>query len=101
MKQRSGEALTEMEQLLLETEADATLVRWQYVYGEWKAGLIDADEVPVENWHYAFSNNPAMQKHWRVNVRPLSAKSGHPLDPDTNILNVRFRGRSGSPIQPR
>lgn len=59
------EALSELDRLMLRASAEAMLTRWQYVFGEWRAELIDEDDVPTGNWRYAFERNAAAQEVWR------------------------------------
>jgi hypothetical protein len=61
IKQRNGEPLTAAELLLLDLDAARVLATWQYVYGEYRAGLIDESDIPLENWRFAYSQRPAMK----------------------------------------
>ena len=61
LNQRHGEPLTAMDQLVLDLDAARVLVTWQYVYGEFRAGLIDEDDIPLKNWRYLVSTRPAIK----------------------------------------
>ena len=65
LRQRSGAPLTEIDQALLESDAEASFIRWAYVYGEWQEGLINKEAVPTESWRQVFSGSPAMQRRWK------------------------------------
>jgi hypothetical protein len=74
MKQRRGEPRTEIEEMLLEVDARVALIGWQYIYGEFREGLIEDVDVPIEDWRRAFSRNPSFARIWqqdsRVSFRP-------------------------------
>jgi hypothetical protein len=62
VKQIDGEPLTTMDGLLLSIDAGRSLAGWQYIYGEFQAGLIDESDIPVDNWRYVFSIRPEMKR---------------------------------------
>jgi hypothetical protein len=74
LQQREGQPLTLTEQFLLEMDARRVLFVWQYVYGEYREGLIDEGDVPIENWRRVFSERPEFEKAWqnpgRMGLRP-------------------------------
>ena len=61
LKLRDGEALTAMDQSLIEVDTARVLATWQYIYGEFQAGLIDEADIPVENWRYVVSTRSPMK----------------------------------------
>jgi len=65
-REQSGESLSELDQMYLNYAALGIFVRWEYVYGEYREGLIEEDSVPVENWRYYFSAAPTMAKEWEA-----------------------------------
>ncbi len=65
-RQQSGESLSELDQMYLNLAANGVFVRWEYVYGEFREGLIEEDSVPVENWRYFFSADPTMAEQWEA-----------------------------------
>jgi len=74
LKLRDGEALTAMDQMLIEVDTARILTTMQYVYGEFQAGLIDKADIPVENWRYVVSTRSplkdAVENAGRVGLRP-------------------------------
>ena len=74
LKQRNGEPLTAMDEFLLLYHAVRVLAGWQYVYGEFRAGLLDESEIPIENWRFTCSVRPemkrALQDAGRMGLRP-------------------------------
>jgi len=74
LKLREGEALTAMDQLLIEVDTARVLTTMQYVYGEFQAGLIDEADIPVENWRYVVSTRSplknALENAGRYGLRP-------------------------------
>jgi hypothetical protein len=74
LKLRAGQSLTPMEQLLTDIGTTRSLVVWQYVYGEFRAGLIDEADIPLENWRYVVSTRPelkvALENAGIVGLRP-------------------------------
>ncbi len=65
-RQQSGESLSELDQMYLNLAANGVFVRWEYVYGEFREGLIEEDSVPVENWRDYFNADPTMAKQWEA-----------------------------------
>ena len=63
-KQVNGESLSLTDELTLTRLADAVFVRWEYVYGEFREGLIDEESIPVQNWRNLVQSWPNMRKHW-------------------------------------
>ncbi len=64
LKLRRGEPLTEMEDLVLDIDARVVLVGWQYIYGEFREGLIEREDVPLEDWRFAFASRPSFSRVW-------------------------------------
>ena len=64
-KQLNGQPLTEMEEFMLYLDAQRSFASWQYVYGEFREGLIESADVPVENWRNLFKRRSALQNAWR------------------------------------
>jgi hypothetical protein len=73
-KNINGQPLTEMEEFLLNIDAQRSLASWQYIHGEFREGLIESDDIPVENWRYVFEIRPALQSAWQrkeiIGLRP-------------------------------
>lgn len=65
IKEQNGETLTEYDRAILQSAARAMLTRWQYAYGEWQAGLLGDDDVPVEDWKRAFNGGLSAQQVWQ------------------------------------
>ncbi len=87
-RQQSGESLSELDQMYLNLAANGVFVRWEYVYGEFREGLIEEDSVPVENWRYVFNADPTMAKQWEA----IGRFSFHPNFVqwmDENVVNER------------
>ena len=74
VKQRSGDGLTEFDEQILRASALAMFTRWQYVFGEWQAGLLEESEVPVRNWRFILSDGSANRDIWEqlgeISFRP-------------------------------
>ena len=74
IKDRNGETLTEFDEQLLRSSTLAMLTRWQYVFGEWQAGLLQEDELPVADWRISIMGSPVNHKTWeevgRVSFKP-------------------------------
>ena len=74
VKRREGQSLTPIEQALLDIDVIRQLVIWQYVHGEFRAGLIDERDIPIENWRYNISRRPelksALENPTRIGLRP-------------------------------
>jgi hypothetical protein len=63
-KQLNGQPVTDMEEFLLFIDANRSFVSWQFVYGEFREGLIESDDVPVENWRNVFRRRE-LQRAWQ------------------------------------
>jgi hypothetical protein len=63
-KQLNGQPVTDMEEFLLFIDANRSFVSWQFVYGEFREGLIESDDVPVENWRNVFRVRD-LQRFWQ------------------------------------
>jgi hypothetical protein len=74
LKRREGQPLTPIEQAMLDMDVTGQLVLWQYVHGEFRAGLIDESDIPVEQWRYVISQRPelksALKDPMRIGLRP-------------------------------
>ena len=64
MKDRSGHDLTAGEEFLLQEWHWGTLIRWQYVFGEYEAGLLEREDLPTEQWRFTFMTNSEMAEFW-------------------------------------
>jgi len=73
-KAENGEELTEQEDYWMEEWAWGTFIRWQYVWGEYDAGLIDREFLPTKDWRLVLDNNPVLMRFWResgaISYRP-------------------------------
>ncbi len=56
IKYSKGQDLSEYEDLLIRRGMDVTLANWQFVYTEYKQGLIEASELPISSWQSYFNN---------------------------------------------
>ena len=65
-KERRGEPLTETEELMLNMNVRAVLVGWQYIYGEYREGLIEDVDVPTADWRRAFSGSASFNRVWQL-----------------------------------
>jgi hypothetical protein len=63
-KQLNGEPPTAMEEFILFIDANRSFVSWQFVYGEFREGLIESADVPVENWRNVFRVRD-LQRFWQ------------------------------------
>jgi hypothetical protein len=73
LKQRNGEQLSEMDELLLGIDARGVLFGWQYIYGEFREGLIESADVPIQDWRSVFARGPSYGRIWQeanVSFRP-------------------------------
>ena len=65
-KARNGERLGEQEHYLLTGVFNYILTGWQYVYGEYEAGLIESEDMPIGGWRVWFHGDmTAMADYWR------------------------------------
>lgn len=72
VKYRRNEELTDYEDLLIRRGMDITLTNFQYVYNEYKNGLIDESELPVGTWRNTFAGGersnrdywPDLKSYW-------------------------------------
>ena len=65
VRSRSGEALNAAEIELLESLSMQTYTRWQYVFGEYNEGLLEWENIPIEDWRRVVRENPYMVTTWR------------------------------------
>ena len=74
LKDVNHSGLSADEVVILETFWQTVLVRWQYVYGEYQAGLIDLQDIPINGWKGTMSTYPSMMSLWEsskgVDYRP-------------------------------
>lgn len=57
-------ALSPEEDVILEAFWQTVLVRWQYIYGEYQAGLIELEDIPVAGWKGTMSTYPSLMSLW-------------------------------------
>jgi hypothetical protein len=73
VKLREGQALTPVEQMQLDMDVTRQLVVWQYIHGEFRAGLIDESDIPVDQWRYVVNERPelksALENPARIGLR--------------------------------
>jgi uncharacterized protein (TIGR02246 family) len=65
VKDASGAELTPEERVVLEAQWSIVLTRWQYIHGEWQAGLIDDEDIPVVAWKRTMSGFPSFYRTWQ------------------------------------
>jgi hypothetical protein len=65
MKDERGEPMSEDEEYLLGIWYWGILVRLQYVYGEYREGLIEKDDIPVGDWKEFFFDGGLMGELWK------------------------------------
>ena len=87
-KQLNGESLSLTDQMTLAQLADGIFVRWEYVYGELREGLIDAESLPVQNWRNFVESRPHMREQWEENGR-FSYHPDFVRWMDENVVNER------------
>ena len=87
-KQISGESLSLTEQMTLRQMATGVFVRWEYVCGEFREGLIDAESIPVQNWRSLVESAPNMKKEWEESGR-FSYHPDFVQWMDENVVNER------------
>ena len=63
-RSRNGEELTAVEQSLLRTHAFQILTRWQYVYVEYREGLLDYESLPIQDWRGVMAANSHVRSVW-------------------------------------
>jgi len=59
-------ALTPEESIVLGTSWEVLFTRWQYIYGEYQAGLIEKEDIPVAGWRRMMSTYPSMAGKWET-----------------------------------
>jgi hypothetical protein len=64
MKDEHGEPLSAEEEYLIGIWYWGILQRFQYVYGEYEAGLIEDADIPVGDWQAFFVDGGVMEKLW-------------------------------------
>jgi len=74
VKEKSSDGLTVFDEEVLLVSALAMFTRWQYVFGEWQAGLLEESDVPVRVWRYSLSDGSAYRAVWEqigeISFRP-------------------------------
>ena len=63
-KSRTGGELSELDQSLLRTHAFQLLTRWQFVFTEYRAGLLDRESLPIESWRAIMAGTSHVRKVW-------------------------------------
>jgi hypothetical protein len=64
IKEQHGGELSPLEQLKLENYCYATLSKWEWEHRQNLAGLISADNLPVNDWRAVFSSYPGFARFW-------------------------------------
>jgi hypothetical protein len=64
IKEQHGGELSPLEQLKLENYYYATLSKWEWEHRQNLAGLISADNLPVNDWRAVFSSYPGFTRFW-------------------------------------
>ena len=67
MKDRNGEPLTEEEEYILTEWYWGTFTRWQYIFGEYQAGLLERESIPEAGWRHAIDSHRLMSRYWEEN----------------------------------
>ena len=84
-----GELLTNDDIDVLELNNQAALTDFQYIYLEYREGLLEEDAVSVTGWQGAFHDrNPLMPAYWE---RVKSASSFHPAFVEWMDENIVIR----------
>lgn len=52
------------ESILLGAYVNHTFIGWQYTYGEYQAGELDVDDLPVRGWIGSITSNPFFESAW-------------------------------------
>lgn len=65
IKRAEGKNLSKYEGLLLDRLAAITIANLQFVYGEYKRGLLKESDIPFDNWAAVFDGrNAARRGYW-------------------------------------
>ena len=87
-KSRDQAALTSEEQLTLSLLANNVFVRWQYVYGEYRQGLIEEVDIPLNEWRATVETLPFLAATWR-NTANISYRPDFVRWMEENVVNER------------
>lgn len=71
MKEENGDPLTDEEEYLLRTFHWGVLRRLQYVFGEYREGLIERADIPTGDWSAMFQSGSVMEKLWQEDANNL------------------------------
>jgi uncharacterized protein (TIGR02246 family) len=88
LKDSSGAELTPEERHVIDAQWETVLTRWQYVHGEWQAGLIDVEDIPVGAWKRTMSTYPSFYRTWQ-NDKALSFRRDFAEWMDRNVVEPR------------
>ncbi len=88
-KARNGEGLTDQENLVLTAFFPYVLVGWQHAFTDFRAGLIEEQDIPVGLWRVWFHGNlPGLSEYWQT-----SGNRGYRADfvqfMEENVVNER------------
>jgi uncharacterized protein (TIGR02246 family) len=88
VKDASGAELTPEERQVLEAQWGIVLTRWQYIHGEWQAGLIDDEDIPVVAWKRTMSAFPSFYRTWQ-NDKAIAFRPDFAAWMDRNVVEPR------------
>jgi uncharacterized protein (TIGR02246 family) len=88
VKDASGAELTPEERHVIEAGWETLLTRWQYVHGEWQAGLVDLEDIPVEAWKRTMDAYPSFYRTWQ-NDKAIAFRPDFAAWMDRNVVEPR------------
>jgi len=63
-KNTSGESLTDRESFIVRSIELQRLINWEWQFGEYQAGALALDELPVGAWRGNMRNSPWLREVW-------------------------------------
>jgi len=88
VKTLSGETLDANEQRLIEVNNTAAFIDWQYIYLEYRAGLLQENSIPLPLWRRSFHEyNIGMPQVWSARMDDFDPGFSEWME--ENIVNER------------
>jgi hypothetical protein len=92
--------LTAEQRALLEISWEVVLTRWQYLYGELQAGLIELEDIPVAGWRRWIRTYPSIYETWQQ-TKALNYRSDFVSWFDRNVVEPAMAQSSTAvPVNP-
>lgn len=63
-KLHEGEELDYSEEMTVSMVVSLVIENWEWQYGEYRAGLLDLEQLPVENWAFLYHDRFPMAEVW-------------------------------------